>query len=79
MTSRRLLCAKRVTAWIHAAEGKGQGGKRRAWSIAWLSARRGALLSLQVEVLHTIAEFMATPGDVGRPPAVLAKEFPQVR
>jgi len=33
---------------------------------------------LNIEVLPAISEFMVTPGDVGRPPAELAREFPQV-
>jgi len=33
---------------------------------------------LNVEVLPAISEFMVTPGDVGRPPAELARDFPQV-
>ncbi|KAF5833918.1 hypothetical protein DUNSADRAFT_9578 [Dunaliella salina] len=33
---------------------------------------------LKVEVLPAISEFMVTPGDVGRPPAHLVQEFPQL-
>mmetsp|Transcript_12373 Transcript_12373/g.33763 ORF Transcript_12373/g.33763 Transcript_12373/m.33763 type:complete len:527 (+) Transcript_12373:110-1690(+) len=33
---------------------------------------------LNVEVLPAISEFMVTPGDVGRPPAHLVQEFPQL-
>lgn len=38
-----------------------------------------ALLESKVHILPSISEFLKTSGDVGRPPALLADRFPQLR
>ena len=44
----------------------------------WHAGSNSPHAPLNVAVLPEISEFMVTAGDVGRPPALLAKQFPEV-